>query len=124
MSTQMIAPPPASVESYKTATVDSAYVTLGTIQYVKIGRLVLWKCNNLRFASYDATSLSATGTPAFFTGLPGALGGSEMCLLPRSAGASDGYIRMMVNTNGEVHPHYTKISTQEHSGFGWYIAVE
>lgn len=121
---QMIVPPPASVESYASATENPTYVIGGTIQYVKIGRLVLWEAANLRLAPYDASVQSGSVSPAFFTGMPPSAGSTGMMLFPRSGTTSDGYIRMQLYPSGEIHPHYTKIDTLEHAGAGWYIAAE
>lgn len=93
---------------------DSTYLSVGTVAYKKIGKLVLVRCMDLVIAS----TISANVVTRLSTGLPPAEGTVAFMLTRYDNGSS---FRAGISTSGNFNAHYpaTAISASAYQYYGF-----
>lgn len=103
--------------AYGSATLNSTYVSSGSVVYQKFGKVVVVTVQDIIFSSTPSTNETlATGLPALANGF------NAYLLIPRVSPVGP-VVRISLDTTGALHFHYTgtSVSTAQHYATFAYI---
>ncbi len=110
-----------STYAYGSATLNSTYITSGSVIYQQFGKVVTVTIQNIRFSSLPA---SASFTDAFATGLPNLKTVNENPTILLMPNAPVNYpIRLLLSAAGNVYFHFSGTSFDNAQYYGTFSYI-